>query len=420
MAVISMKALLESGVHFGHRTNKWDPRMKPFIFTERNGIHIIDLQQTVKSINNAYGIIRDCVANGGAVLFVGTKRQAQDTVREEAVRAGMPYVTERWLGGMLTNWNTMRARIVEMERLEQLRDSGEINRLTKKEGLLIEREITRLNTRLDGVRAMKGLPDLVFIVDVGREDAAVHECNILNIPIVALVDTNCNPEGVDYVIPSNDDAIRAIKLLVGKMADAALEGKAMRKDIEPEMEMSQEVETGAPSAAPVKRQAHPAVEMEPELGDDALLGKSTLAKLTTKPEVKPEPVEIVEEVVFEEVVIEEEDVSEALSEITAEPVEPDVFEEPVEEPEQELGEESVEEPVVAAVEPEVVKTEEPVAAAPVKEEPAPAKKRATAAAKHEEPAKAAKKPAASKPEAKKPAKKPAATKTASKSKTTKK
>ena len=425
MAVISMKALLESGVHFGHRTNKWDPRMKPFIFTERNGIHIIDLQQTVKSINNAYGIIRDCVANGGAVLFVGTKRQAQDTVREEAVRAGMPYVTERWLGGMLTNWNTMRARIVEMERLEHLRDSGEINRLTKKEGLLIEREITRLNTRLDGVRAMKGLPDLVFIVDVGREDAAVHECNILNIPIVALVDTNCNPEGVDYVIPSNDDAIRAIKLLVGKMADAALEGRAMRKDIEPEMDMSQAVETGAPTAAPVKRQIHPAVEMEVELGDDALLGKSTIAKLTTKPEVKAEPVEIVEEVVFEEVEVEEveveeEVVSEALAEVSAEPVEPDVFEEPVEEPELELVEESVEEPMVAAVEPEVVKAAEPVVAAPVKEEPAPAKKRTSAVAKHEEPKKAAKKPAASKPEAKKPAKKPAATKTASKSKTTKK
>jgi small subunit ribosomal protein S2 len=333
----------------------------------------------------------------------------------------MPYVTERWLGGMLTNWNTMHARIVEMERLEQLRDSGEINRLTKKEGLLIEREITRLNTRLDGVRAMKGLPDLVFIVDVGREDAAVHECNILNIPIVALVDTNCNPEGVDYVIPSNDDAIRAIKLLVGKMADAALEGRAMRKDIEPELEMSQAVETGAPSAAPDKRQAHPAVEMEPELGDDALLGKSTLAKLTTKPEVKPEPVEIIEEVVFEEVELEEEDVTAALAEVVAEqPAEPDAFEEPVEEPELESVEEFADELVVAAVVSEVVKTEEPVAAAPVKEEHAPAKKHTTAAAKHEEPKKAVKKPAASKPEAKKPAKKPAASKTATKSKTTKK
>jgi small subunit ribosomal protein S2 len=329
MAVISMKALLESGVHFGHRTNKWDPRMKPFIFTERNGIHIIDLQQTVKSINNAYSMIRDTVANGGVVLFVGTKRQAQDTVREEAVRAGVPYVTERWLGGMLTNWNTMHARIVEMERLEHLRDSGEINRLTKKEGLLIEREITRLNIRLDGVRAMKGLPDMVFIVDVGREDAAVHECNILNIPIVALVDTNCNPDGVDYVIPSNDDAIRAIKLLVGKMADAVLEGKAMRKDEEPDMETAMASE--APVAAAIKRQARPAVEAEVELGDDALLGKSTLAKLSPKADVEVEAVvtSIVEEVepadvVEAEIEVETEDVTEALSEIVPEPFEPEV------------------------------------------------------------------------------------------------
>src|SRR5512142_2556541 len=160
MAVVSMKALLESGVHFGHRTNKWNPGMKPYIFTERNGIHIIDLQQTVKAINTAYNIIRDKVAEGGIVLFVGTKRQAQETVREEAMRCGMPYVTERWLGGMLTNWNTMHARIQEMERLENLRDSGEITRLTKKEGLLIGREITRLNIRLEGVRSMKRLPDL--------------------------------------------------------------------------------------------------------------------------------------------------------------------------------------------------------------------------------------------------------------------
>ena len=234
MAVISMKALLESGVHFGHRTNKWDPRMKPYIFTERNGIHIIDLQQTVKLLNQAYNVIRDAVADGGTVLFVGTKRQAQETVREEAARAGMPYVTERWLGGMLTNWSTMYARIQELDRLEELRDSGEISRLTKKEGLLIQREIDRLLIRLSGVRTMKRLPDLVFVVDVGREDAAVHEANLLNIPVVALVDTNCNPQGIDYVIPSNDDAIRAIKLLVAKVADAVLEGKAMRKDEEPE------------------------------------------------------------------------------------------------------------------------------------------------------------------------------------------
>jgi small subunit ribosomal protein S2 len=271
-----MKALLESGVHFGHRTNKWDPRMKPYIFTERNGIHIIDLQQTVKALNVAYNIVRDCVMNGGTVLFVGTKRQAQETVRDEAVRAGMPYVTERWLGGMLTNWNTMFARIQEMERLENLRDSGKINRLTKKEGLLIERDITRLNTRLEGVRSMKRLPDLVFIVDVGREDSAVRECNLLNIPLVSLVDTNCNPQDIDYVIPSNDDAIRAIKLLVAKIADAVLEGKAMRKD--EDLAEEEAVANAAAAPAPTRRPSR-TVDTEEESDDTALLGKSTLAKM---------------------------------------------------------------------------------------------------------------------------------------------
>jgi small subunit ribosomal protein S2 len=275
MAVISMKALLESGVHFGHRTNKWDPRMKPYIFTERNGIHIIDLQQTVKLLNQAYNLVRDAAANGGTVLFVGTKRQAQETISEEAARCGMPFVTERWMGGMLTNWSTMSKRIQELERLEKLRDSGEINRLTKKEGLLIEREITRLQTRLSGVRAMKRLPDLLFIIDVGREDAAVSEANLLNIPIVALVDTNCNPQNVDYVIPSNDDAIRAIKLLVAKVADAVLEGKAMRKDEEPDQSEAKA------EAKPAKRGSRkPVVDTDQEeVNDNVLLGESTLAKL---------------------------------------------------------------------------------------------------------------------------------------------
>ncbi len=283
MAVISMKALLESGVHFGHRTNKWDPRMKPYIFTERNGIHIIDLQQTVKLLNQAYNLVRDTSAAGGSVLFIGTKRQAQDTVKEEAERCNMPYVTERWLGGMLTNWSTMHARIQELERLEQLRDSGEINRLTKKEGLLIQREIDRLLIRLSGVRKMKRLPELIFVIDVGREDAAVHEANLLNIPVVALVDTNCNPEGVDYVIPSNDDAIRAIKLLVAKIADAVLEGKAMRKDEQPAEEG-----TAAPVAASAEpktekakgRKTPKVVETDEEVQEDALLGEATLAKLS--------------------------------------------------------------------------------------------------------------------------------------------
>ena len=289
MAVVSMKALLESGVHFGHRTNKWDPRMKPYIFTERNGIHIIDLQQTVKLLNQSYNVIRDSVANGGTVMFVGTKRQAQETIKDEAMRAGMPYVTERWLGGMLTNWSTMYARIQELNRLEELRDTGEISKLTKKEGLLIQREIDRLLIRLSGVRSMKRLPDLVFIVDVDREDAAVHEANLLNIPVVALVDTNCNPQGIDYVIPSNDDAIRAIKLLVAKVADAILEGKAMRKDEEPEAAAQAGAEDQ--SDQPRQRKVVKVVDTDDEATEDVLLGESTLAKLsaTRKPEdVLPE------------------------------------------------------------------------------------------------------------------------------------
>jgi small subunit ribosomal protein S2 len=291
MAVISMKALLESGVHFGHRTNKWDPRMKPYIFTERNGIHIIDLQQTVKLLNNAYAVIRDMVAEGGTILLVGTKRQAQETIVEEATRCGMPYVTERWLGGTLTNWATIYQRVQELERLEKMRDSGEINHLTKKEGLLIEREILRLERRLSGVRNMKRLPDLLFIVDVCREDAAVHEANLLNIPIVALVDTNCNPQGIDFVIPSNDDAIRAIKLLVAKMADAVLEGQALHKDEEGEAEAA--IETSASEATPrsARRPAREAsAEQEDEVGEEALLGAATLAKLNVAR--KPADVEV--------------------------------------------------------------------------------------------------------------------------------
>src|SRR5512133_1562427 len=276
--VVSMKALLESGVHFGHRTNKWDPRMRPFIFTERNGIHIIDLQQTVKALNTAYNVVRDCVSDGGTVLFVGTKRQAQETVREEAIRCGMPFVTERWMGGILTNWTTMFKRVQELDRLEKMKETGEINRLTKKEGLLIQREINRLEIRLSGLRKMKHLPDYVFIVDVCRETTAVHEANKLDIPVIALVDTNCDPTGVDYVIPSNDDAIRAIKLLVGKIADAVLEGKAARKDEEPEME-------AAPvSSARAPRQPKEGLDVE-ELEDKDLLGEATLAKMSARPAV---------------------------------------------------------------------------------------------------------------------------------------
>ena len=279
-SVISMKALLESGVHFGHRTNKWNPLMRPYIFTERNGIHIIDLQQTVKLLNTAYNLVRDTVAKGGVVMFVGTKRQAQETITEEAMRCGMPYVTERWLGGMITNWSTMMIRIQELEQLEKMTETGEIHRLTKKEGLLIARNIKKLQARLSGVRNLKRVPDLVFVVDTVREHTAVHEANLKGIPVVALVDTNCDPRVVDYVIPPNDDAIRAIKLLVGKIADAVIEGKTMFKEEDQDGFVTEEG-AQAKSAAAAPR---PRMDEESEMDDTDLLGESTLAKIGGKAE----------------------------------------------------------------------------------------------------------------------------------------
>ncbi len=270
MAVVSMKALLETGVHFGHRTRRWNPKMKPYIFTERNGIHILDLQQTIVMIDEAYNLVRDIVADGGAVLFVGTKRQAQDTIAREASRARQPYVNERWLGGMLTNWQTMKQRIRHLEELERRRDAGEFALLKKKERLMVEREIEKLNQRLGGIRNMGGLPDLLFVVDVNNEETAVREANVLKIPVVAMVDTNCDPDVIDYVIPSNDDAIRAIKLIISKMADAAIEGMAMREaalvdEIRDYEDRDYEDFSG--------------YEDDEELSDEALLGEATLAKI---------------------------------------------------------------------------------------------------------------------------------------------
>lgn len=326
MSVVTMKALLESGVHFGHRTNKWNPKMRQYIFTERNGIHIIDLQQTVKLLDEAYDFIRDTAAKGGTVLFVGTKRQAQDTIREQAERCGMPYVTERWLGGTITNWTTIQKRIFELERMERMRDSGEINLLTKKEGLMIEREIARLEKRLSGVRTMKRLPDILFVVDVNREDTAVHEANLKEIPVVALVDTNCDPQYVDYLIPSNDDAIRAIKLLVGKIADAVMEGRTIRGKEEEDDLLAQSM------PAEISRFA----DVDDELEDEELLGESTLKHLGTpkKSKTKDEALEDEEE--------EEELEEEAVEEVSEEAVE-----EAVEETEDEAVEEAVEEEVEA-------------------------------------------------------------------------
>lgn len=264
MAIVSMKALLETGVHFGHRTRKWNPHMKSYIFTERNGIHIIDLQQTLESLEESYALVRDTVANGGKILFVGTKRQAQETIQLEAERCGMPYVNDRWLGGTLTNWRTIRSRIHELKDLERRREEGEFELLTKKEALLLNRKIDKLQGRLGGIREMGGLPEILFVVDVKREETAVHEANLLEIPVVALVDTNCEPGKVDYVIPANDDAIRAIKLLTSTMADAVLEGVALRKD-----RAEEEVETEEGELVP---------EFE-DMADEELLGEATLAKL---------------------------------------------------------------------------------------------------------------------------------------------
>jgi small subunit ribosomal protein S2 len=229
MANITMKALLEAGVHFGHRTQRWDPKMKPFIFTERNGIHIIDLQQTIIRLEQAYNMVRDTVAEGGTVAFVGTKKQAQENLAQAAEACSMPYVNERWLGGTLTNWQTIKQRISYLLELEQRHDTGDLERLPKKEALKLEQLIEKLNRRLGGLKNMTRVPDLLFVVDVRREAIAVKEGNILSIPVLAMVDTNCNPDPIDLVIPSNDDAIRAIKLIVGHMADAVNEGLQIRQ-----------------------------------------------------------------------------------------------------------------------------------------------------------------------------------------------
>ncbi|MFW6042356.1 MAG: 30S ribosomal protein S2 [Chloroflexota bacterium] len=269
MAVVSMKALLETGVHFGHRTRRWNPKMKPYIFTERNGIHILDLQQTILMIDEAYNLVRDIVADGGEVLFVGTKRQAQDTIAREAARARMPYVNQRWLGGTLTNWQTIKQRIKYLDELEQRRDEGEFDLLKKKERLMLERQIEKLTQRLGGIRKMKGLPHLLFVIDVNNEETAVREANILEIPVIAMVDTNCDPDVIDYVIPSNDDAIRAIKLVTSKLADAALEGMLMREEalVEELREYQEDVDF------------EEFEEEEEELSDEDLLGAATLAKI---------------------------------------------------------------------------------------------------------------------------------------------
>jgi len=234
MAVISMKQLLEAGVHFGHQTRRWNPKMARFIFTERNGIYIIDLQKTVKKVDEAFYYVRDLATTGGTMLFVGTKKQAQESVKDEAERCGMYYVNERWLGGMLTNFQTIQKRVDRLRDLERMEADGVFDVLTKKEVSALRHEMEKLERFLGGIKNMKKLPDALFIVDPRKERIAVAEARRLKIPIVAIVDTNCDPDEIDVVIPANDDAIRAVKLLTAKMADAIIEGQNSGTDKEEE------------------------------------------------------------------------------------------------------------------------------------------------------------------------------------------
>mgnify|MGYP000742146807 CR=1 FL=1 len=225
MSVISMKQLLEAGVHFGHQTRRWNPKMAPYIFAERNGIYIIDLQKTVKKVDEAYTAVSDFINDGGEILFVGTKKQAQESIKEEAERCGMYYVNERWLGGMLTNFKTIRTRIARLKELEKMQEDGTFDVLPKKEVAVLLHEKEKLDRNLGGIKEMTRIPDVMFVVDPRKEKIAIQEAHILGIPVVAIVDTNCDPEEVDYVIPGNDDAIRAVKLIASKIADAVIEAK---------------------------------------------------------------------------------------------------------------------------------------------------------------------------------------------------
>jgi len=242
MSVISMKQLLEAGVHFGHQTRRWNPKMAEYIFTERNGIYIIDLQKTVKKIEEAYDFIREIAQDGGEILFVGTKKQAQETIKEEAIRVGMHYVDARWLGGMLTNFKTIKKRIERLSQLHKMEEDGTFDLLPKKEVIGLHAEMDKLEKYLGGIKDMKKAPAALFVVDPRKERIAISEAKKLNIPIVAIVDTNCNPEDVDYVIPGNDDAIRAVKLVVSTIANAVVEGREGKQeaDVEEEIDITLE------------------------------------------------------------------------------------------------------------------------------------------------------------------------------------
>lgn len=271
MSVISMKQLLEAGVHFGHQTRRWNPKMAPYIYTERNGIYIIDLQKSVGKVDEAYNAIKDIVAEGGNILFVGTKKQAQDSVKTEAERCGMFYVNERWLGGMLTNFKTIQTRVKRLKEIEKMSEDGTFDVLPKKEVIAIKKEWDKLEKNLGGIKEMKEIPDAIFVVDPKKERICVQEAHILGIPLIGIADTNCDPDELDYVIPGNDDAIRAVKLIVAKMADAVIEaneGVSMVDEVpdeNPEEEAADEVEeTEADVSEPVEEENEVPAETEAE------------------------------------------------------------------------------------------------------------------------------------------------------------
>ncbi len=302
MSVVSMRELLEAGVHFGHQTRRWNPKMRRFLFTERGGIYIIDLQQTQQLIDDAAAFVRNISERGGSVLFVGTKKQAQDSVESEATRVGMPYVNHRWLGGLLTNWRTISNRLERMEELKRLRDDGQLELLPPKERISMLAELEKLETNLGGVQDMKDLPDAVFVIDLKKEQLAIREARRLNIPVVALVDTNCDPDDADFVIPGNDDAISSCSLIVRAIATAAAEGKAKVSEKEmaaaPPAAPPAEAEAAATPDAPAEPQAAeapvepaPAETAAPEEPQAAAPAAEAppAAEPTPEPEAQPEP-----------------------------------------------------------------------------------------------------------------------------------
>ncbi|MBA2392080.1 MAG: 30S ribosomal protein S2 [Ktedonobacteraceae bacterium] len=323
--IISMKQLLEAGVHFGHQTRRWNPKMQQFIFMDRNGIHIIDLQQTVTRLNDAYKFVEQLVAGGGTILFVGTKKQAQEAVAEEAKRCGMYYVNQRWLGGMLTNFQTIQLRIRYLRELEARRDRGDFERLPKKEVQHLQDDMDRLERILGGIKDMRRLPNAIFIIDTRKERTAITEARRLEIPVIALADTNCDPDEMDYPIPANDDAIRAVRLLCAKIADAAVEGRreleALQKDAEPTGESEEPTSTSASVA--ITTPAVPAAEA-PESPTPAPESPVPASESPTPVLEAPVAAEPVEETPAPAPVVQAEPEPEAVSEPVSAPAEPEL------------------------------------------------------------------------------------------------